>query len=112
MKIDRAGIPFVAVAAIVSLALAGFRLPVPAAALFLLAVALAAFFRDPERHPPSGRDLVLSPADGRVMVAGPSADGAAPSGKWYSKGVENPTAPSADEMPEPVALGALTMSKR
>jgi phosphatidylserine decarboxylase len=87
MKIDRAGIPFVAVAAIVALALAAFRLPVPAAALLLLAVALAAFFRDPERHPPAGRDLVLSPADGRVMVAGRSADGAAPAGEWLQVSV-------------------------
>ena len=82
MKIDRAGIPFVAAAVILSLALAGFRLLVPAAVAMLLAVALSAFFRDPERHPPSGLDLVLSPADGRVMVAGPSTVGAAPAGDW------------------------------
>lgn len=82
MKIDRAGIPFVVVAAILSLALAGLGWLVPAAALLLLAVALAAFFRDPERHPPSGRDLVLSPADGRVMVAGPSGAEAALAGQW------------------------------
>ncbi len=82
MKIDPAGIPFVAVAVILSLALAVFRLLLPAAVLMLLAVALALFFRDPERHPPSGQDLVLSPADGRVMVAGPSTEEAALAGQW------------------------------
>jgi len=28
---------------------------------------VAAFFRDPERQPPVGRDLILSPADGRLL---------------------------------------------
>lgn len=82
MKIDRAGIPFVAAAVVVSLALAVFGLPLPAAVLMLLAVALALFFRDPERRSPPGDDLVLSPADGRVMVAGPSDAAAALDGQW------------------------------
>lgn len=82
MKIDRAGIPFVAAAVVVSLALIVFGLPLPAAVLMLLAVALALFFRDPERRSPPGDDLVLSPADGRVMVAGPSDAAAALEGQW------------------------------
>lgn len=82
MKIDRAGIPFVAAAVVVSLALVVFGLPLPAAVLMLLAVALALFFRDPERRSPPGDDLVLSPADGRVMVAGPSDAAAALEGQW------------------------------
>ena len=32
---------------------------------------VAYFFRDPERIPPAGDDLVLSPADGRVVVIEP-----------------------------------------
>ena len=82
MKIDRAGIPFVAVTAILALALAIGGLLLPAAVMMMLAAALAWFFRDPERHPPFGHNLVLSPADGRVMVAGPSSADAALAGQW------------------------------
>ncbi len=43
-----------------------------------MGLALAAFtlffFRDPERIPPSGSGLVLSPADGRVVVVGPAPE--------------------------------------
>jgi uncharacterized protein YdcH (DUF465 family) len=30
------------------------------------------FFRDPDRQPPAGEDAVVSPADGRVLVARPA----------------------------------------
>jgi phosphatidylserine decarboxylase len=45
----------------------------PLAALPPLAAGLFAawFFRDPHRDPPTEPDVVLSPADGRVLVAGP-----------------------------------------
>jgi phosphatidylserine decarboxylase len=36
-------------------------------AVLLLAVAIALFFRNPERIPPSGDGIVVSPADGRVV---------------------------------------------
>jgi len=51
-------------------------------ALLLVPIAVALFFRDPERHPPPDRELVLSPADGRVMHAGPARPREAPSGQW------------------------------
>lgn len=53
--------------------------------LAALPVAVAAFFRDPDRPvdsvPASERDI-LSPADGRVMHAGEPQPGVAPAGDW------------------------------
>lgn len=82
MKLDRAGYPFIAGA----LAPAAYFLlrKKPGLAVPLLGVAgfMAYFFRDPDRYPPQHPDLVLSPADGRVMVAGPAEPGVAPAGEW------------------------------
>jgi phosphatidylserine decarboxylase len=36
--------------------------------LLILTLAVAAFFRDPEREIPEGGDIVVSPADGRVVA--------------------------------------------
>jgi phosphatidylserine decarboxylase len=82
MKIDRAGYPFVAVFALLALLMSALRLPWPAAGLGLLAVLFALFFRDPERRAPTGPDLVVSPADGRVLVTGIPSAAAKPPGEW------------------------------
>ncbi len=82
MKLDRAGYPFIAGAlAPASLFLLKKKLAI-GLPLLGLAGFLAYFFRDPERYPPQDPDLVLSPADGRVMVAGPGEPGVAPPGDW------------------------------
>jgi phosphatidylserine decarboxylase len=82
MKIDRAGYPFIA-GALVPAAIAGVaRRPVIATSLALLGGFLTYFFRDPERQVPQEADLVVSPADGRVMIAGPSDNRWAPPGEW------------------------------
>src|SRR5688572_1253564 len=82
MKIDRAGWPFIAgtlvpAAALVFLGYAAWAIP-----LAVLAAFFAYFFRDPERTVPEGPGLVVSPADGRVMIAGPSDGRWAPPGTW------------------------------
>jgi phosphatidylserine decarboxylase len=82
VTIDRAGVPFIALAALpaVALALAGFS--VAALALLLLPILIAAFFRDPERTIPAGATLVLAPADGSIQYAGEAAPDHAPPGRW------------------------------
>jgi phosphatidylserine decarboxylase len=82
VSIDRAGWPFIL----------GFV--VPAAALFLFGYAaiglvflalglfMTFFFRDPERRPPAGDRVVVSPADGKVMAAGTADAASAPPGRW------------------------------
>jgi phosphatidylserine decarboxylase len=83
--IDRAAGPFVA-ASTVPAALAALtgrgRL---ALSLLALPAGVAAFFRDPDRTPDHRQvdpDVVLAPADGRVMYAGPAQAGVAPPGEW------------------------------
>jgi len=82
MKIDRAGFPFIAAALVPAVALAGRRRPLLAASFAALGGFLTYFFRDPERHVPTDADVVVSPADGRVMIAGPSDGRWAPAGEW------------------------------
>ena len=53
-----------------------------AASFAALGAFLTYFFRDPERRVPQEADLVVSPADGRVMIAGPSDGRWAPPGEW------------------------------
>ena len=81
MKIDRAGWPFVLGAAGPALGLA-LILPWLAAAFALLALFMAYFFRDPDRVVPGQPDAVVSPADGRVLMAGEAEPASAPPGAW------------------------------
>lgn len=52
-----------------------FRLYVPGVILVCLGLFTAFFFRDPERIIPRDPRLVLSPADGKVIVVGPAPAG-------------------------------------
>ena len=82
MRIDRAAIPFV-VAAALPAAVAVVVAPAGVALVLLaLPVTVALFFRDPDRVSPRDPRLVLAPADGRVMHAGPARTGEAPPGDW------------------------------
>lgn len=82
MKIDRAGYPFIAAALVPAAALALARRHVLAASFAAVGGLLTYFFRDPDRQVPRETDLVVSPADGRVMIAGPSDGRWAPNGEW------------------------------
>ena len=82
MKIDRAGWPFIAAALVPAAALAARRRPALAASFAVLGGFLTYFFRDPERLVPQDADLVVSPADGRVMSAGLGDGQWAPPGEW------------------------------
>ncbi|MGH9144968.1 MAG: phosphatidylserine decarboxylase [Vicinamibacterales bacterium] len=82
MRFDRAGLPFVGGAWLIAMVAAiyvgwAFALPLVALGAFF-----AFFFRDPERVSPDEADVVLSPADGRVMFVGASEPGVAPPGEW------------------------------
>ncbi|MDV3220064.1 phosphatidylserine decarboxylase [Intrasporangium sp.] len=86
MKIDPAARPFTAVAAAPTLLAALGRRPRTALALGLLTAGVTLFFRDPDRTPDrapvTDPDVVLAPADGMVVHAGPAQDGVAPEGEW------------------------------
>ena len=82
MMIDRAGLPFIGGALLIGLA-AGVWLGRGWAVPFLiLAAFFLFFFRDPDRTIPVGANLVVSPADARIMVAGDMAGPGAPPGQW------------------------------
>jgi len=82
LRLDPAGFPFIGgalVAALIAGYFAGWRV----ALLFVaFAAFFAFFFRDPDRTSPAGEKQVLSPADGRVMVAGAVQPAGAPPGSW------------------------------
>ena len=82
MSIDRAGVPFIALAFVPSLACLAAGLPLPALLLSGPGFLVALFFRDPAREVPRDPDVVVSPADGRVLLAGAAEPDGAPPGAW------------------------------
>jgi phosphatidylserine decarboxylase len=82
VPVDPAGWPFV-LGALAGAAFAGAVVSsLLAWPLVVLAAMFLLFFRDPNRRAPPAGDIVVSPADGRVLVAGPADPGAAPPGSW------------------------------
>jgi phosphatidylserine decarboxylase len=82
VRIDPAGFPFV-LGALAAGLIAGAGVAWWLAPPFLvLAGFFLFFFRDPERRSSTDSSAVLSPADGRVLIAGPALPEAAPPGDW------------------------------
>ena len=82
IRFDRAGYPFIGVSLVLAVALWALVAPWLAVPCLVLAGLFLFFFRDPDRSVATGSNAVLSPADGRVLVAGPAVAGAAPAGHW------------------------------
>jgi phosphatidylserine decarboxylase len=82
MLIDRAGWPFILGALAIAIG-AGFWFGRAWAVPFLILTAFFLFFfRDPDRQIPAGTNLVVSPADARIMVAAEMPWPGAPAGEW------------------------------
>jgi phosphatidylserine decarboxylase len=82
MRIDPAGWPFIAGAVVLALVTAFAASPIVGAVFLALTGFFFFFFRDPERAVTQAAHAVLSPADGRVMVAGDPTVQALPPGRW------------------------------
>lgn len=67
MRVAPEGWPFIAIAWIVLGLLAWLHLWIPAVLWLPIAVWVVAFFRDPVRKGPRGDEIVLAPADGKVV---------------------------------------------
>ena len=82
MLIDKAGWPFIGGSLLLAV-IAGLWLGRGWAVPFLvLAAFFLFFFRDPNRRPPADPNVIVSPADARVMAVGPFAGKGAPPGEW------------------------------
>ncbi len=82
MRIDPAGWPFIGGALLLAIAAEWFIGGGGAAIFLVLTCFFLFFFRDPDRAITPDTDAVLSPADGRVMVAGTPTGEASPAGEW------------------------------
>src|SRR5438093_1058079 len=75
MPIAREGWPLVLVLLGLAVVLFLLRWPWTGGVFLALGLFTAFFFRDPDRSVPADPRLVLSPADGKVIVAGPAPAG-------------------------------------
>src|SRR6185503_21064297 len=81
MRIDPAGWPFVGAGLVFAAVMAAAAGSTYGIAALVLPAFFLFFFRDPERRATAGPREVLSPADGRVMVAG-TPTGTFATGEW------------------------------
>ncbi len=71
MKVAREGLRFILPAAGLAVLFAILGIGLLALLSFLFACAFTFFFRDPDRVPPAGEHLLVSPADGEVLGVDP-----------------------------------------
>jgi phosphatidylserine decarboxylase len=83
MGIDRAGWPFIIIAIVLAVGAAWWLGRLWALPFVVLAAFFLFFFRDPDRQVPGDPNLVVSPADGRVMIVGDPPGPGAPPGEWH-----------------------------
>jgi phosphatidylserine decarboxylase len=67
--VAKAGLPLIGAAAFTTLILALLGLSAPALLGLLTTLAMCGFFRDPDRVVPNRPGLVVSPADGKIIIA-------------------------------------------
>ena len=67
MRIAREGFPLILSAGVLTIVALAANWPLVAAVIGAVTLALAGFFRDPERVIPAGEGLVVAPADGRIV---------------------------------------------
>ena len=79
--IDRAAWPFIIGALVLAAGVWWWQGRLWALPFLILAAFFLFFFRDPERVVPRDPDLVVSPADARIMIVGDPGPGAPP-GEW------------------------------
>ena len=72
MRIVKESIPYIVVPVLLAVAACVLGYWYVAGFLFLVALFMAFFFRDPKRVPPSDPDVVVSPADGKVTRISPA----------------------------------------
>jgi phosphatidylserine decarboxylase len=100
MRIDPAGWPFIGGALVLGLVAAFLLNATLGVVVLALAVFFLFFFRDPERTVNPAPNAVLSPADGRVMVAGAPTGQQFPPGTWQQVSIFlSPTDVHVNRMP-------------
>jgi len=87
MEIEPTAWKFFLPLAVISICLILLGAFIPAGLVLLVALWVLWFFRDPVRIPPSGEDLLLAPADGRIDTLEEVEHAAFPGGKAIKLGI-------------------------